>query len=170
MWNNEAKCNIEHLLKIQQFALSCRTPGPARLKGFARYLAWIWKSTVRMRLVLFLLLHIWLETHKLQFILSHIFKNIWAWQWGAKLRVTFLIKYEQRMSPHLSRADSTIGFFFWLYYSSDWIHLQNSNFSISSLSGCKRYKRWNYRMIKSKWLGLQSKLPESGGLSVLGND
>ena len=78
---------------------------------------------------------------------------------GAKFLVTFLRNnYEQRMSQHLSRADSTVGFFEWLCYSSDWTHLRNSTFSISSLSGCKRYKRWNYRMIKSNLLGLQSKL------------
>ena len=54
----------------------------------ARYRAWIWKSTVRVRLVLCLLLLVWLEMHKLQFNLSRIFKNIyevtvfvinWAW-------------------------------------------------------------------------------------------
>ena len=48
----------------------------------------IWKSTVRVRLVLCLLLLVWLEMHKLQFNLSRIFKNIyemtvfvinWAW-------------------------------------------------------------------------------------------
>ena len=106
----------------------------------------------------------WLEMHKLQFNLSRIFKKIYEMtvfviNWArCEVPSYFLTKYEQRMSPHLSRADSTVGFFFWLYYSSDWIHLQNSNFSISSLSGCKRYKRWNYRMIKSNLLGLQSKL------------
>ena len=42
-------------------------------------------------------------------------------------------------------------FFKWFYYSSDWTHLRNSSFSISSLSGCKIYKRWNYRMIKSNF-------------------
>ena len=64
----------------------------------ARYRAWIWKSTVRVRLVLCWLLLVWLEMHKLQFNLSSIFKNTyevtvfvinWAWL-RSEAPVTFL--------------------------------------------------------------------------------
>ena len=67
----------------------------------ARYRAWIWKSTVRVRLVLCLLLLVWLEMHKLQFNLSRIFKNIyevtvfvinWAWL-RCEAASYFLTKY-----------------------------------------------------------------------------
>ena len=67
----------------------------------ARYRAWIWKSTVRVRLVLCLLLLVWLEMHKLQFNLSFIFKNIyevtvlvinWAWL-RCEAASYFLTKY-----------------------------------------------------------------------------
>ena len=135
MRNNEANFKGNYRLNQHknpaQCFVSCQIPGPARMKGFsvpygartkriiARYRACIWKSTVRVLLVLCLLLLVWLEMHKLQFNLSRIFKNIyevtvfvinWAC-WGAKLQ---LLSYEisgQRMSQLLSCTDSTVGFF-----------------------------------------------------------
>ena len=152
----------------------------------ARYRAWIWKSTVRVRLVLCLLLLVWLEMDKLQFNLSRIFKNIyevtvfainWAWLRSAKVRVTFLRNIgATHFTASLARwFDSTIFFNDSSMYQ---IHpiCKIAIFQFPHSLGEKDMpdslvsKRWKYRMIKSNFLGLHSKLAESDSLSVLEND
>ena len=142
----------------------------------------IWKSTVRARLVLCLLLLVWLEMHELQFNLSRIFKNIyevtvfvinWAWLRG-EAPVTFLRNMGHRTSQHLSHAVLTVGFDSTIYQIHPIFEIAIFKFPHSlvakDIKDSLASKRWKYRMIKSNSLGLQSKLAESGGLSVLEND
>ena len=134
----------------------------------ARYRAWIWKSTVRVRLVLCLLLLVWLEMDKLQFNLSRIFKNIYE-------VTVFVINWAWLRCEAASYYDSRIFFNDASMYQ---IHLicKIAIFQFPHSLGAKDMpdslvsKRWKYRMIKSNFLGLHSKLAESDSLSVLETD
>ena len=145
---------------------------------------------VRVRLVLCLLLLVWLEMHKLQFNLSRIFKNIyevtvfvinWAWLRG-EAPVTFLRNIGARLvTASLARwLDGRI-------FSNDssmyqihpiWkmaIFQFPHSLVAKDIQDSLVSKRWKYSIYdkitcKSNFLGLQSKLAESGGLSVLEND
>ena len=134
----------------------------------ARYRAWIWKSTVhaRVRLVLFLLLYIWLELHKLQCNLSCIFKNIyevtvfvinWAWLRCEAQSYTFLRNIgATHVTASLARwFDSSI------FFNDSSIHQIHSICKIAifqfphflvakDIQDSLVSKRWKYRMIKSK--------------------
>ena len=136
--------------------------------------------------VSFLLRLVWLEMHKLQFNLSRIFKNIyevtvfainWAWLRSAKVRVTFLRNIgATHVTASLARwFDSTIFFNDSSMYQIHPIG-KIAIFQFPHSLGEKDMpdslvsKRWKYRMIKSNFLGLESKLAESDGLSVLEYD
>ena len=172
-------------------SMSCPTPGPARLKGFSVPLSRVKYEKALCACASFCVcffLSDW-KCINCNSICPVFLRTSMRWRfslligldWGAKLRVTLPRNIGARLvtasvAHWFDSRDSRI-FFWWLFYVSDSSHLQNSNFSISSLSGCKYMpdslvsKRWKYRMIKSNFLGLlQSKLAESDGLSVLEND
>ena len=156
----------------------------------ARYRAWIWKSTVRVRLVLCLLLLVWLEMHKLQFNLSRIFKNIyevtvfvinWAW---LRCEAPSLLSYPGFLR-NIGATHVTVSVAHWfdsrIFFNDSSMYqihpiCKIAIFQFPHSLGAKDMpdslvsKRWKYRMIKSNFLGLHSKLAESDSLSVLEND
>ena len=144
----------------------------------ARYRAWIWKSTVRVRVVLCLLLLVWLEMHKLQFNLSRIFKNIYEvtvfvinWAWRKILIPTIRITWESLHleedctfpSGQLQLMSLLLQIFAWnLLYAllaSVSAHLELQHYSLLT---AKKYTRkrpmssypnlWNNRTIMGKLL------------------
>ena len=150
---------------------------------------------VRVRLVLCLLLLVWLEMHKLQFNLSRIFKNIyevtvfvinWAW---LRCEAPSLLSYPGFLR-NIGATHVTVSVAHW--FDSRIFFNDSSMYQIHPICKIAIFqfphslvakdiqdslvsKRWKYSKYdkitcKSNFLGLQSKLAESGGLSVLEND
>ena len=170
--------------------MSCGIPGPARLKGFSVPLSRVIAREYEKALCACASFYVCFFLSAWKCINSNsicpvFLRTSMRWRfsllieldWGGKLQ---LLSYEisgQGLSQLLSRADSTVGFFFddsSIYQ----IHpiCKIAIFRFPHSLGAKDTpdslvsKRWKYRMIKSNFLGLQSKLAESDGLSVLEND
>ena len=140
--------------------------------------------------VSFLLLLVWLEMHKLQFNLSRIFKNIyevtvfvinWAW---LRCEAPSLLSYPGFLR-NIGATHVTVSVAHWfdsrIFFNDSSMYqihpiCKIAIFQFPYFLGAKDMpdslvsKRWKYRIIKSNLLGLQSKLAESGGLSVLENN
>ena len=97
--------------------------------------------------------------------------------WGAKFRVTFL--------RNIGAAHVTASLARWfdgrIFFNDSSMHQIHPickmaifqfphSLVAKDIQDSLVSKRWKYRLIKSNFLGLQSKLAESGGLSVLQND
>ena len=173
--------------------LSCRIPVPARIKGFSVPFRALSRANMKKHCARASRFCFFLSDWKcincnsicpvfLRTSMRWRFSLLTGLDWGAKLRVYFLtrVSYEisgQRTSQFLSRTDSTVGFFF-NDSSMYQIHpiCKIVIFQFPHSLGAKDMpdslvsKRWKYRIIKSNLLGLQSKLAESGGLSVLENN
>ena len=170
--------------------MSCPTPGPARLKGFSVPLSRVIARGYEKALcacasfyVCFFLSHWkWINCNSicpvfLRTSMRWRFSPLIGLDWGAKVRVTFLRNIgATHVTASLARwFDSTIFFNDSSMYQ---IHpiCKIAIFQFPHSLGEKDMpdslvsKRWKYRMIKSNFLGLQSKLAESDGLSVLEND
>ena len=169
--------------------MSCGIPGPARLKGFSVPLSRVIAREYEKALCACASFYVcfFLSDWKcincnsicpvfLRTSMRWRFSLLIGLDWGAKLQ---LLSYEmswQRMLQPLARwFDSRIFFNDSSMYQ---IHpiCKQAIFQFPHSLGAKDMpdslvsKRWKYRMIKSNFSGLQSKLAESDGLSVLEND
>ena len=167
--------------------LSCRIPVPARIKGFSVPFRALSRANMKKHCARASRFCFFLSDWKcincnsicpvfLRTSMRWRFSLLIGLDWGAKLQ---LLSYEmswQRMSQPLARwFDSRIFFNDSSMYQ---IHpiCKIAIFQFPHSLGAKDMpdslvsKRWKYRIIKSNLLGLQSKLAESGGLSVLENN
>ena len=164
--------------------MSCPTPGPAQLKSFSVPLSRVKYEKALCACASFCVcffLSDW-KCMNCNSICPVFLRTSMRWRfslligldWGAKLRVTFLRNMGHRTSQHLSHAVLTVGFDSTIYQIHPIFEIAIFQFPHSlvakDIKDSLASKRWKYRMIKSNSLGLQSKLAESGGLSVLEND